>query len=100
MPKVEDVSIWLRWAVDPDSALRVLLLPPLLALLTSLFLLLLRWHLPVPLQEVDNPFTAFFLLSHPTAAPERLSLLAYSIVLFPFLRLELSHRLFPMLARR
>ncbi|KAJ7923142.1 hypothetical protein B0H13DRAFT_2316832 [Mycena leptocephala] len=34
MPKVEDMSMWLHWAVDPTSALRVLLLPPLLTLPT------------------------------------------------------------------
>ncbi|KAJ7923154.1 hypothetical protein B0H13DRAFT_2316844 [Mycena leptocephala] len=34
MPKVADVSIWLRWAVDPASALCMLLQPPLLALPT------------------------------------------------------------------
>jgi acyl-CoA-dependent ceramide synthase len=72
---------------------------------------------------VGDAFTPFFLLFHPTSAPDRLSaavvhpelvktaqlylkapgdpaLLAYSVVLFPFLRLVLSHTLFPMLARR
>jgi acyl-CoA-dependent ceramide synthase len=123
MPKVEDVSVWLRWAVDPASALRVLLLPPLLAIPTHFLLPLLRQYLPLPLQDVGNPFTPFFLLSHPTPAPERLSaailrpelipttqlylkgpgdlaMLAYNIVLFSFLRLVLSHTLFPALARR
>ncbi|KAJ7834928.1 hypothetical protein B0H13DRAFT_2426384 [Mycena leptocephala] len=111
MPKVEHVSIWLRWAVDPASALRVLLLPPLIALPTHL------------LPSFGNPFTLFFLFSHPTPAPERLSsavvrpelvpvtqlylkgpgdlvLLAYSVVLFSFLWLVLSHTLFLMLAQR
>ncbi|KAJ7831812.1 hypothetical protein B0H13DRAFT_2371264 [Mycena leptocephala] len=105
------MSIWLRWAVDPASALRVLLLPPLLALPTHFLLPLLRPYLSLPLQGVGNPFTPFFLLSHSTAAPDRLSaavlkvpgdlaLLTYSVVLFSFLRLVLSHSLFPALARR
>ncbi|KAJ7797923.1 hypothetical protein B0H13DRAFT_2298179 [Mycena leptocephala] len=67
------MSIWLRWAVDPASALRVLLLPPLLALPTHFLLPLLRPYLSLPLQGVGNPFTPFFLLSHSTAAPDRLS---------------------------
>ncbi|KAJ7847767.1 hypothetical protein B0H13DRAFT_2405518 [Mycena leptocephala] len=76
-----------------------------------------------PRRCASSPFTPFFLLSHPTPAPERLSaavvhpelmkmtelylkgpgdlaLLAYSVVLFSFLRVVLSHTLFPMLARR
>ncbi|KAJ7907157.1 hypothetical protein B0H13DRAFT_2503312 [Mycena leptocephala] len=119
MPKVEDVSIWLRWAVDPASTLQVLLLPPLLALPTHPTPL----TIPPSLQEAGNLFTPFFLLSHPTPAPERLSaavarpelvpttqlylkgpgdlaLLAYSVVLVSFLQLVLSHTLFQMLARR
>ncbi|KAJ7847771.1 hypothetical protein B0H13DRAFT_2405520 [Mycena leptocephala] len=68
-----------------------------------------------PLVEA-NPFTPFFLLSHPTPAPDRPELvptmqlclkgpgdlvpLVYSVVLFSFLRLVLSHSLFPMLARK
>ncbi|KAJ7847779.1 hypothetical protein B0H13DRAFT_1907125 [Mycena leptocephala] len=120
IPKVEDVSIWL---LHPASALRVLLLPPLLALSPHFLLPLLRPYLPPSLQGMGSPFTPFFLLSYPTPAPERLSaaivrpklvpvmqlhlkvpgdlaLLAYSVVLFSFLRLMLSHTLFPMLARR
>ncbi|KAJ7852131.1 hypothetical protein B0H13DRAFT_2359696 [Mycena leptocephala] len=106
MPKVKDVTIWLGWAVDPALALRVIL-PLFLALPTHFLLPLL----------VGNPFTPFFLLSHPTPAPERLStavlhpelmettqlylegpgdlaLLTYSVVLFSFLQLVLSHSLF------
>ncbi|KAJ7852130.1 hypothetical protein B0H13DRAFT_2359693 [Mycena leptocephala] len=67
MPKVEDVSIWPRSAVDPASALRVLL-PPFLALPTHFLLPLLRPYLPLPLQRIDNPFMPFFLLYHPTPA--------------------------------
>jgi hypothetical protein len=73
MPKVEDVSIWLRWAVDPTSALQVLLLPLLLALPMHFLLSLLCSYFPLLLQGVGNPFTPFFLLSHLTLAPERLS---------------------------
>ncbi|KAJ7853439.1 hypothetical protein B0H13DRAFT_2580534 [Mycena leptocephala] len=84
---------------------------------------LLRSYLLPSLQGVGNPFTLFFLLSHPIRAPERLSaavvrpelvpttqlylkgpgdlaLLSYSVLLFSFLRLVLSHGLFPALARR
>ncbi|KAJ7923122.1 ankyrin repeat-containing domain protein [Mycena leptocephala] len=122
MPRAEDVSIWLRWAVDPASALRVLLLAPLLALPTH-FLLLLLPYLPLSNLSPQPTFTPFFLFSHPTTAPERfssavvrpelvlttqlylkylggLALLAYSVVLFSFFRLVMSHSLFPMLARR
>ncbi|KAJ7865971.1 hypothetical protein B0H13DRAFT_2352707 [Mycena leptocephala] len=45
MPKVEDLSVWLRWAVDPASALRVLLLRLLLALPTHFLLPLVRPYL-------------------------------------------------------
>ncbi|KAJ7834927.1 hypothetical protein B0H13DRAFT_2288520 [Mycena leptocephala] len=89
MPKVEDVNIWLRWAVDSASALCVLLLPPLLALPTH-FLLLLRPHLPLPLREVGNPFTTFFLFSHPTPAPERLPTAAVRPELVPVTQLYLK----------
>ncbi|KAJ7875966.1 hypothetical protein B0H13DRAFT_2347890 [Mycena leptocephala] len=111
--QVEDVS---AWAIDPASALRVLL-PLLLAFPTHFLLPLLR---PYLLATV-NPFTPLFLLSHP--APGRLSaavvrpelvpttqlylkgpgdlvLLAYSVVLSSFLRLVLGHTLFPMLAQK
>ncbi|KAJ7795092.1 hypothetical protein B0H13DRAFT_2393177 [Mycena leptocephala] len=76
-----------------------------------------------PSLATANHFTPFFLLSRPTPAPERLSaavvcpelvpttqlylkgpgdlaLLACSIILFSFLRLVLSHSLFPALACR
>ncbi|KAJ7832121.1 hypothetical protein B0H13DRAFT_2371092 [Mycena leptocephala] len=72
MPKVEDMSIWLHWAVDPASTLRVLLLSPLLALPTHFLLPLLRLYLLLPLQPVGNLFAPFF-LSHPTPALECLS---------------------------
>ncbi|KAJ7847783.1 hypothetical protein B0H13DRAFT_2405537 [Mycena leptocephala] len=85
-------SIWLRWAVDPASALRVLLLPPLLALPTHFLLPLLRSYLSLSLQAVGNSFTPFF-LPHPTPVPS-------SVALFPFLRLILSNSLFLALARR
>jgi hypothetical protein len=49
MSKVEDVSIWLRCAVDAASALHVLLLPPLLALPTHFLLSLLHPYHPLPL---------------------------------------------------
>ncbi|KAJ7831352.1 hypothetical protein B0H13DRAFT_1915489 [Mycena leptocephala] len=115
---MEDVSIWLCWAVHPASALQVLLLPPLLALPTHFPLPLLLPYLSPSLQGVGNPFTPF-LLSHPTClsgavvrpelvgttrlylkGPGDLALLAYSVVLFSFLRLVLSLTLFPMLARK
>jgi acyl-CoA-dependent ceramide synthase len=122
MPNVEDVSVWLRWAIDPVSALRVLLLPLLLAFPTHFLLLLLRLYLPPYLQPLAtaNPFTPLFLLWHPTPAPERLSaavmrlfpttqlylkglgdlaLLVYCVA-FSLLRLVLSHTLLPALARK
>ncbi|KAJ7923157.1 hypothetical protein B0H13DRAFT_2405392 [Mycena leptocephala] len=63
MLKVENVSIWLRWAVNPASALRVLL-----ALSMHFLLPLLRPYLPLSLQ-VGNLFMPFFLLSHPAPRP-------------------------------
>ncbi|KAJ7853428.1 hypothetical protein B0H13DRAFT_2358920 [Mycena leptocephala] len=101
MPKVEDASIWLRWAVDPVSALRVLILPPLLALPTH-FLLLLRPYLPLPLQAVGTPSRRPSSRTPPLRRPgsPRRWYAPSSVVLFSSLRLKLSHRLFPMLARR
>jgi hypothetical protein len=55
MHKVEDLSIWLCWAVDPASALRVLLLPPLLALPMHFLLPLLLPYLSPSLQGVGSP---------------------------------------------
>ncbi|KAJ7245926.1 TLC domain-containing protein [Mycena haematopus] len=104
-------SWWLLWAVSPASALRILALPPLLAI-PSYFLL--------P-STIPNPFTPFFLLSHaapfpatrPNAStspdpsvrvyikgPLDLLFIAYAVVLFSFLRLVLTHEAFPALARR
>ncbi|KAJ7822836.1 hypothetical protein B0H13DRAFT_2447095, partial [Mycena leptocephala] len=122
MSKVKYVSIWLHWAVDCLCLSRAPP-PPLLVLPTHFLLPLLRPYLPLPLQHIENHFTPFFLLSHPAPGSERLSaavvrldlvgttqlylegpgdltLLAYSVVLFPFLWLVLSHSLFTMLARR
>ncbi|KAJ7128260.1 hypothetical protein C8R46DRAFT_1049545 [Mycena filopes] len=83
-PRAEDVSIWLRWALSPASALRVLLAPALLALPTRLLLLLLgprvasSWVLRIPgwgqWDVPTNPFPAFFLLSHPSLPPSPASL--------------------------
>ncbi|KAJ6462133.1 longevity assurance proteins LAG1/LAC1 [Mycena sanguinolenta] len=92
------------------SALRVLALPPILAVLS---------HFLLP--STPNPFTPFFLLSHrapfPAARPNAstspdpsvavyvkgpldLLFIGYAVVLFSFLRLVLSHAAFPALARR
>ncbi|KAJ7863665.1 TLC domain-containing protein [Mycena leptocephala] len=113
------VSVLLRWAVSPASALTVLAVPPLLALPAHLTLP----YLPAPLQALSNPFTPFFLLSHAAPAPERplastalpsfadnggqlyikgpgdFALLAWTIVLFSFLRLVLGHYFLPAFAR-
>ncbi|KAJ7456183.1 longevity assurance proteins LAG1/LAC1 [Mycena latifolia] len=120
--KAEDVSPWLRWAVSPHSALALLMVPPLLAIPTSFILP----FLPEAMRPASNPFTAFFLLSHPapfplspssalraTTAPEYTAttqlynkgpadvlLLGWTVVLFSFLRLVFAHTLFPALARR
>jgi hypothetical protein len=61
MPKVEDVSVWLCWAVDPASALRVLL-PPLLALPRHFLLPLLHPYLPPSLQGVGSESCCSLLL--------------------------------------
>ncbi|KAJ7821835.1 hypothetical protein B0H13DRAFT_2377045 [Mycena leptocephala] len=103
MPKVKDVSIWLCWAVDPASALRVLLLRLLLALSMHFLLPLLRPYLPLSLQRL-SPAVVHPELVKTTQlclkAPGDLALLAYSVVLFSFLRLMLSHTLFTMLVQR
>ncbi|KAJ7624076.1 hypothetical protein DFH06DRAFT_1340113 [Mycena polygramma] len=67
-PAAADVSPWLRWAVDPLFALRALAVPPLLALPTALVLPRVRGLVPREWAEsrwVGNPWTPFFLLSHP-----------------------------------
>ncbi|KAJ7853444.1 hypothetical protein B0H13DRAFT_1904077 [Mycena leptocephala] len=106
--------MWLRWAVDPASALRVLLLPLLLAFPTHFLLPLLHLYLPASLQPPrhSQPLHPLPPLPPHTRSralvdsgglylkgPGDLALLAYSIVLFSFLRLVLSHSLFPILAR-
>ncbi|KAJ7923152.1 hypothetical protein B0H13DRAFT_2405382 [Mycena leptocephala] len=118
MPKVEDVSIWLRSAVDPASAL-----PPPAPCPPDTF------PPPAPAPVSSSPSTAHRQPLHAVlpplpshARPERLSaavmrpelvpmtqlyikgtgdlaLLVHGVVLFSFLHLVLSHTLFPMLAR-
>ncbi|KAJ7085141.1 longevity assurance proteins LAG1/LAC1 [Mycena belliarum] len=113
-----DVSVWLRWAVSPSHALALLAAPLLLAPAFALLARALPAHRRPP-----NPFTPFFLLSHAAPPPERilaattaprytattplyvkgpgdLLLVAWSVVLFSFLRLLLARQLFPALAKR
>ncbi|KAJ7831349.1 hypothetical protein B0H13DRAFT_1915485 [Mycena leptocephala] len=107
MPKVEDVIIWLCWAVDPASALQVLLLPLLLALPTHFLLPPVRpsGHipspLPAPLPSYPYPGALSAVVARPELIPTTqlylkglsdLALLAYSVVLFSFLRLMLVRR--------
>ncbi|KAJ7601528.1 hypothetical protein B0H17DRAFT_1155274, partial [Mycena rosella] len=128
VPRPEDVSLWLRWAVSPTHALALLALPPLLAVPAQLLLPLL----PAALRPARNPLLSFFLLSHPAPPPARaeasayfpfprpsassptgstgpqlyikgpgdLALLAWSVVFFSLLRLLLTHYAFPAFARR
>ncbi|KAJ7624080.1 hypothetical protein DFH06DRAFT_1481685 [Mycena polygramma] len=57
-PAAADVSPWLRWAVDPLSALRALAVPPLLALPTALLLPFVRPLVPMEWAGyVGNPRT-------------------------------------------
>ncbi|KAJ7085139.1 TLC domain-containing protein [Mycena belliarum] len=113
-----DVSVWLRWAVSPSHALALLAAPLLLAPAFALLARALPAHRRPP-----NPFTPFFLLSHAAPPPARilaattaprytattqlyvkgpgdLLLVAWSVVLFSFLRLLLARQLFPALAKR
>ncbi|KAJ7624071.1 longevity assurance proteins LAG1/LAC1 [Mycena polygramma] len=123
-PAAADVSPWLRWAVDPLFALRALAVPPLLALPTALLLPFVRPLVPVEWAEYAvNPWTPFFMLSHPAPPPLRanaspllphhfvttqhyikgpadLLVIAYSVVGFSLLRLVLSNWAFPALAGR
>ncbi|KAJ7907170.1 hypothetical protein B0H13DRAFT_2332667 [Mycena leptocephala] len=107
MPKVEDVSIWLRWAVDPPrpcecsssprSAPRLpdALSPPASAPVPpSLASRSGQPHHPVLPPLPPHPCPGVPLRSC------HLMLLAYSVVLFSLLRLVLSPSLFPALARR
>ncbi|KAJ7789901.1 hypothetical protein B0H13DRAFT_2394724 [Mycena leptocephala] len=119
MSKVEEVGIWLSTPSRPCVSSS----SPRSSHSQHTPSLLLHPYLPLPLQPVGNPFTPFFLLSHPTPAPERssaavvgpelvettepylkgpgdLALLVYNVVLFSFLRLVLIHALFPALARK
>jgi hypothetical protein len=116
MPKVEVVSVWLRWAVDPASALRVL---PLLALPTHFLLPFLRLSLSkewaTPSHFSSSPTPHLPRSASPQGAlvrpelvsvtqlylkgPGDLALLVYCVA-FSFLRLVLSHTLFPALARK
>ncbi|KAJ7865973.1 hypothetical protein B0H13DRAFT_1898297 [Mycena leptocephala] len=122
MPKVEHVSIWLRWAVDPASALRVLLLPLLLALPMHLLLPSCARtfrssskklatpsprssssRTPPPLRSASRQRSLPGARAGDAAlfqGPGDLALLAYSVVMFSFLRLVLSHSLFLAMARR
>ncbi|KAJ7923155.1 ankyrin repeat-containing domain protein [Mycena leptocephala] len=99
MPRVEDVSVGLRWPVNPASALRVLL-PPAPRPPNA--------RPPPPLARVPPPPSTGLVVRPelvPTTQlylkdPGDLALLASSVVLFSFLRLVLSHMLFPMLVRK
>ncbi|KAJ7283555.1 longevity assurance proteins LAG1 LAC1 [Mycena rebaudengoi] len=99
-------SVWLRWAIEPVEALKLLLIP---------IILYINWELLTPHLEklldpfsstfgpylpsgsLPNPFGPIFLISHrvPTSDPDDpryakgycdLLLLAYNVVFFSFIR--------------
>ncbi|RDB22598.1 Sphingosine N-acyltransferase lac1 [Hypsizygus marmoreus] len=87
---VPAVSPWLRWAVKPKSAFKLLLVP---------LVLYVNWELlsPYLAPDAQNPFGAFFLISGriPTSTPDDpryaktyqdLVFLAYNIIFFSLFR--------------
>ncbi|KAJ7904104.1 hypothetical protein B0H13DRAFT_2025192, partial [Mycena leptocephala] len=99
--------IWLRWAVDPTSALRVFLLPPPFALLTHFLLPLLRPYLPLPIHR--QPLHALLPPLAPHIRPgaplrsggaPRAGGYDTALPQSPGDRALLAHSLFPALARR
>ncbi|KAF9534225.1 TLC domain-containing protein [Crepidotus variabilis] len=96
-------SIFLRWAIEPGSALKLLLLP---------IILYANWELVSPYVKTDtlNPFGNFFLLSGlvPDSKPDDpryqktywdLGFLAYHVVFFSFVRQSLLFYLSRPLAK-
>ncbi|KAF8076495.1 longevity assurance proteins LAG1 LAC1 [Lyophyllum atratum] len=97
------VSPWLRWAVQPSSAFKLLLVP---------IVLFVNWELlsPYLAPGVENPFAGLFLLSGriPTSSPEDpryaktyydLLFLAYNIVFFSFVRQLIAVKLCKPIAK-
>ncbi|KAJ7457266.1 longevity assurance proteins LAG1/LAC1 [Mycena galericulata] len=112
-------SPWLRWAVEPVEALKVLLIPIILyinweLLAPQLETLLEPWAPAIvpylPNGRLSNPFGPIFLISHkvPTSDPNDpryakgwcdLLFLAYNIVFFSCFRQFLTEVLFRRIAR-
>ncbi|KAG6857085.1 hypothetical protein H0H87_009646 [Tephrocybe sp. NHM501043] len=95
------VSPWLAWAVQPRAAVKLLLVPLVLAL---------NWHLSAPYLApgTPNPFTPCFLLSGRVHAPDGpryqktyadLVFLAYNILFFSLVRQLVAVNLGRRLAR-
>ncbi|KAJ7739003.1 longevity assurance proteins LAG1/LAC1 [Mycena metata] len=135
MLRPSDVSIYLRWAVSPNAALTLLLAPIILAIPTHYLLPCLplppTWTLDLQFLGLPgwtwtalptNPFTPFFLLSHPAPPPPPsapfssaittpdttqlyikgpldIPLLLWTIVLCSYLRLVFTQEVFPRVAR-
>ncbi|KAI3612341.1 hypothetical protein WG66_012183 [Moniliophthora roreri] len=114
-PPRPPVSPWLSWAVEPVSALKVLVIP---------LILYINWELLSPVlteyifpqfglesPRISNPFASFFLLSNPvkSSPPEDLRyaksyfdllFIAYHIVFFSFVRQVITISLCRPLAKR
>lgn len=97
------VSPFLRWAVEPSSAFRLLFVPLVLSA---------NWELLAPYVSpgAPNPFTSIFLLSGhlPTSSPEDpryaktwwdIAFLAYYVIFWSFARQSLATQVFQPLAR-
>ncbi|KAJ8095019.1 sphingosine N-acyltransferase lag1 [Marasmius tenuissimus] len=92
VPPPPQVSPWIRWAIDPVLALKILTVP---------VVAYLNWELLTPLgfptKQIPNPFAPCFLLSNPVASspPDNpryakswgdLAFIAYHIVFFSLVR--------------
>ncbi|KAL0566279.1 sphingosine N-acyltransferase lag1, partial [Marasmius crinis-equi] len=119
-PSKPPVSPWIRWAIDPLLALRVLIVPVVAYLNWELLSPIISTHIQPALarylnltktpEELPNPFSSFFLLSNPVSSspPEDpryakswgdLVFIAYHIVLLSCVRQVVTVKLCRPIAR-
>ncbi|KAK1236479.1 sphingosine N-acyltransferase lag1 [Marasmius sp. AFHP31] len=119
-PPKPQVSPWIRWAIDPLLALRILVVPVVAYLNWELLTPLLTKHVQPALipslksanvsQQMSNPFAPFFLLSNPvsTSSPADpryakswgdLIFIAYHIVLLSCVRQTVTVKICRPIAR-
>ncbi|KAK7060575.1 sphingosine N-acyltransferase lag1 [Paramarasmius palmivorus] len=115
-PPQPPVSPWLKWAVEPVSALKVLVIPIILYVNWELLSPVLTEHVFPRLNiskdgHISNPFAPFFLLSNPveSSSPDDqryaksyfdLLFIAYYIVFWSLVRQVITIDLCRPLARR